>query len=163
MTSREAIQRHEAGHCVSLLVMGVPVRFVGTVGDATRGGWVIYDLHVTDRDSARKQAMNIMCAWIEEFDHLHQLPAWPLDSRAVTSTDEKRLAAIARKLGWTAKDYDRLVGDACKLTLTEPYRILFTAVTGALDYTPRLDTNWIRQLLAIAVRRMEEDDDETHA
>jgi hypothetical protein len=159
MSERDRVVAHEAGHACACLALGVPVRMVDTVGgDATRGGWVSHNVVVSDHASARLWAKVIMAGLVEGAETAEDLPRWPLDSRPVTSTDEKNLAWIADYLQWIDDDYQRLIGEVCELTLSDAYQILFVTIVGALDYTPRLDTNAFRRLLPLAIRQMKEKD-----
>jgi hypothetical protein len=162
---RERIQRHEAGHASALLTLGIPVTFVSTLPDATGhyGGWVTHiglD-RITDREEAEKFALQILCAWIEAADHLDDLPQWPLNSHAVTSSDEYHLAKVCELAGWDECDYRRLIGKACDLSLTPLYQSIWSTIMGVTDYTPRLDVRHIKAVLRAVVNSFEEDDDHT--
>jgi hypothetical protein len=151
--------RHEAGHAVAAALLGLSVRLVDTTTrhERTPGGGlrVIYgevryaDEEIVDRESARKRMVVTLCGPIESAESWADVPAWPLDEHAET-TDECNLAVLAGWLGFDQGDYRAVLIDAIELTLTDEYRILHQAITGMLDYTPRIDAALFERVQEIA-------------
>jgi hypothetical protein len=147
---------HETGHAAMALTLGVTVRVVDTIGDRDCFGYVLYEgREITDRAGLRDRAMVILAAWIEEADTLEQMPAWPVDSRQVTSTDERILRRICDYLGLDERGYDSLIGRTCEVMLEPAYRTWRTVILGMLDYTPRLDGPIIARLFPIVEAQQE--------
>ena len=153
----EQIAAHESAHAAAAVVLGTPVRLIDTVANGDVLGGVWHDLRVTDRDTARRRAMVILAGLIESAETADDLPRWPLDPHPIPGSDEQKLGTIGELLGWDEQDYENMVAETCRLMLSTSYGILFTTISGALNYTPRLDQKALRRLLAIAIKRMEDD------
>jgi len=151
MTDAERIAAHEAGHACACVVLGVPVRLVDVAGDATALGRVRHGLEQIDNpDDARKRMKIILCGWIESVEDWDELPSWPLNPNA--STDEHNLATLADYLELDSRSYDDVRFEALKLTLDRDYKMLHVAITGMLDYTPRIGPELSGRLVGIARR-----------
>ena len=123
-------------------------------------GWVTVDEPAhPDPEYLEKKATDIMCAWIESCNSFDEVPAWPLDSRDVTSVDEQNLAHIASELGWSEWDYGRLKLKAFELMETDVYQLIFNGIVGMTDYTPRLEHRQIEALRSVVVKRLTSEDD----
>jgi hypothetical protein len=128
MTPAERTAAHEAGHACARVVLGVPVRLIDVVGDATALGVVRHDLEQSNnRDDARKRTLIILCGQIEGADHWAHVPSWPL--------------------------YREVAVDALNLTLDPLYQSLHVAVTGMVGYTPRIGPKLIGRLIGLARER----------
>jgi HK97 family phage prohead protease len=144
----EDLCRHEAGHACAAALFGRSVRLVDTVPrtEPTPGGGlcVIYGEtrhsgeRVVDRASAIRRMVVILCGPLESADSWDEMPHWPLSEDADT-TDERNLAALADWLGFDEADYTAVVMEAIKLSLTPAYLILHQAISGLVDYVPRID------------------------
>jgi hypothetical protein len=149
MTEAERLAAHEAGHAAAAVVLGVPVRLVDVAGDATALGRVRHDLEqIHSPDDARKRMKIILCGWIESVEDWDELPSWPLDPNA--STDEHNLHALAGYLRLDSPSYSDVTFEALKLTLDRDYKMLHVAITGMLDYTPRIGPELLGRLVGIA-------------
>jgi hypothetical protein len=154
MTAEETC-RHEAGHACAAALLGMSVRLIDTVPrhELTPGGGLctIFGVvrhsgeRIVDRESARNRMLVILCGPIESAESWLDVPHWPLDEHADT-TDERNLWALADWLGYDRSDYHEVLTDAIELTLTREYQMLHMAVTGMLDYTPRIDAVLFEQL-----------------
>jgi hypothetical protein len=154
----EDVCRHEAGHAAAATLLGLMVRLVDTTArtEPTPGGGlcIVYgSVHyrevITDRDSARRRMVVILCGPMESANGWDDLPHWPLDEHADT-TDERNLWALCDWLDLEERDYRKVMLEAIELTLTNEYRIPHTAVTGMLDNTPRIDAALFERVREIA-------------
>ncbi len=140
----ERVAAHEAGHAAMLMVLGVGVRVIDVVGDGAEClGYVAHDLRVTDRESAIRRMVSVLAGPLES-DPWEQIPKWPL--RYDASPDEALLASLADAIELTHKDYDDLVARTIDITLTSEYLALHAAITGTLDYVPRIGPELISQI-----------------
>jgi hypothetical protein len=90
---------------IAAVVLGVPVRLVDVVGDASTLGRVRHGLEqVSNREDARKRMLIILAGQIEGADSWDQVPSWPLDPNA--TTDEFNLHALADFLGLDERGYE---------------------------------------------------------
>jgi hypothetical protein len=155
--TNEQLCRHEAGHACAAALLGLNVQLLDTITryEATPGGGlrVVYGVvrhsgGIDDRDSARRRMIVILCGPLEGAESWDEVPSWPLSEDAPT-TDEYNLWALADWLGLDEADYREVFREALALSLTSEYRILHQAVTGLLDYVPRLDPGAFEQVRAI--------------
>lgn len=147
----EQLARHEGGHASVAVLLGVPVFLVDVAGDAKSLGFVRHGAErVTDVDTALKRMLIALAGPLMGCESLEEVPSWPLDSAA--STDEANLAALSDYLGLDERGYREVYLQALKLTLTAEFRRLHEAVAGMLDHTPRIDSELLDQLQAIATR-----------
>jgi hypothetical protein len=134
----DALERtaaHEGGHCAMLVTLGVPVLAVDVIPTTERRGVVMADLTIDDAESAIGLMMVVLAGPLMA-DDLEDLPKWPL--RDDRSDDERVLCAYAKALDFTRDDYDDLVTRTIRCTLTPQFMQLHAAITGMLDYRPRL-------------------------
>jgi hypothetical protein len=111
------------------------VRLIDTIGTPTMLGCCYHDLGGGGREEAVKR-MFITLAGPLESEPWENIPKWPL--RHERTTDERHLAELAHYLGLEEREYDRVVHEAIKITLTDRYRHLHAAVTGVLDFQPQI-------------------------
>jgi HK97 family phage prohead protease len=91
---------------------------------------------VTDVDTARKRMLIALAGPLMGCESLDEVPAWPLETHR--STDEANVSALSGYLGLDERGYRDLFLEALDLALTDEFRLLHTAVTGCLDYVPRI-------------------------
>lgn len=155
----EQLCRHEAGHACAAALLGLSVRLVDTVprAEATPGGglYVIFGEvrhsgeRIVDRESARRRMIVSLCGPLESAEGWDDMPHWPLSEHADT-TDERSLWALADWLELDERGYHEILLEAIDLTLAREYRLLHTAVTGMLDYVPRVDPDLFLRLHTLA-------------
>ncbi len=151
MSDRESIAAHEAGHACACVLLNVGVKLIDIAGDATALGRVRHEGedNIRTREDARKRMLIILCGPFES-DDWEAIPKWPLHPGR--STDEYNLKALADALGLDERGYNDVLFEAIDLTLTPEYRMLHTAITGMLDYVPRIGPELLEQLHDIARR-----------
>jgi hypothetical protein len=148
----DQVARHEAGHAVAAVLLGIPVLLIDVIGDAKSLGFVRHaGERITGPDMARKRMVLTLCGPIESAESWDDVPSWPLETHR--STDERNLSVLADYLGLNGAGYRAVFLEALKLTLTDEYRRLYTAITGCLDYTPRIGPELLDELQVIAGRR----------
>jgi hypothetical protein len=144
----EDVADHEAGHACAAVCLGVPVRLIDAVGNGVSRGWVSHGLgEVASAEDAVKRMVIILCGLIES----DWLPEWPLDPSQ--SRDEYNLHVLAEWLGLDERGYRDVQLQALKLSYSPAYLRLHSAVTGTLDFTPRIDAALLEQLQTIVQRR----------
>jgi hypothetical protein len=146
----EDIARHEGAHAAMAVTLGVPVKFVGL---DQAGGYVEYEPHSHTPEGAARRMMIILAAIIETAATADDLPEWPIDpddGPAELRHDRHLLAELSLRLELDESEYRHLVTTTLKITCTDAYRHLVEAVTGGLDFTPRIDADLLHQLDTIA-------------
>jgi len=158
VTDAERTAAHGAGHTCAAALLGLSVRLIDTVprqertpggGLCTISGEVRHSgERIVDRESARTRMVVILCGLIETAECWEDMPCWPLQENADT-TDEHNLWALIDWLGLDHADYRRVLIEALELTMSDEYCLLHQAVTGMLDYTPRIDAALFEQVREI--------------
>jgi hypothetical protein len=144
----EDVADHEAGHACAAVCLGVPVKLIDVAGDGISRGWVSHGLgEVASVDDAVKRMVIILCGLIES----DCLPEWPLDPSQ--SRDEHNLQVLAEWLGLDERGYRDVQLQALKLSYSPAYLRLHSAITGTLDFTPRIDAALLEQLQMIVRNR----------
>lgn len=146
----EDIARHEGAHAAMAVTLGVPVKFVGL---DQAGGYVEYEPHSHTPEGAARRMMVILAAVIETATNGDDLPEWPIDpddGPAELRHDRHLLAELAQRLQLGEREYGQILKATLDITCTDAYRHLVEAVTGGLDFTPRIDADLLTQLDAIA-------------
>lgn len=149
---RDQRVRHESGHVACLHCLGVGVDHVDVLDhDGGGQGFTRHSHRVTDRATAEIEVKHCIAAWLCEGGDA--LPDWPPDSRPVTSSDERRVAAIADALDWDEHDWRRLLRATCHLMTDDPFRKTYRKVAGALQTTAQLDGPTLQRLLGPRLER----------
>lgn len=148
--TREYVAAHEGGHAVALVLLGVGVKLIDIAGDATALGRVHHEgaENMCSREDAIKRMLIILSGPLMS-DSWEAIPKWPLSKHR--STDEYNLAVISEALGLEKRDYDKVLHEALKLTCNREFERLHVAVTGMLDYVPRIGPELLDRLHVIAL------------
>ena len=144
MNDRERLAAHEAGHAVACMMLGATVLLIDTIGDERYAGHVTHNHQLRTNADVRDRALIILCGLIESADEFDDIPRWPLSH--TNTSDEHHLALIVEHLDLNASEYSDLVLEAIRLTLKPAYQHMHVAITGLLDYTPRIDRRLLHEL-----------------
>jgi hypothetical protein len=142
----EDVARHEAGHAVACILLGIPVAGAriewGPDGWLTGGSTLTPGLFADglDKERAHDIVVMVMCGPIMEG---RDLPEWP-PSRVAHQLDERYMAIYSDYLGLTEASWHGLCGEAYHFTCTDEFCRLWEAVTGLLERVPDLDEVGLR-------------------
>jgi HK97 family phage prohead protease len=135
----EQVCAHEAGHAAMCVLLGVPVRLVDVTGDETALGRTHHELGAPDTDADLATRMKIILGGlIESAESITDLPAWPLDADCGT-TDQRRLALLARALGLDSAEYEEIRDETLDLSESSEYKRLHIAISHLLEQHGTLD------------------------
>lgn len=145
MSTLEHTCAHEAGHAAACMLLGVPVRLVDATGDATTLGRTEHEGADGDPETRMKIILGGLVASAES---ISDLPAWPLDPDHGT-TDERRLALLAKVLDLDAGRYGEIVDEVLALSESPEYKRLHIAIAHALEQHGQLDAIALRRIKAL--------------
>ncbi len=139
------VSSHEAAHAAAAISTGIGVRRVGL--DA-KGGFVEYEPHSHTRSGAMARVPIVLAGLIETGD---DIPSWPLDPEAGPDSergDRRMLATLANQLDLTEREYNSLVSNALKLSLSSEFLKLRRAIASELEQHSELDADALRKVKA---------------
>ena len=149
----EQLAAHEAGHACACVLLHIPVRVVSVtpdadvVGNVRHGGFVDHELVPEDVESAKLRMQVILCGLIMGDCDEDPVPDWPIPE-GVPGSDRANLKAFAEACKFNENDWLALLVRAYRLTIQPRFVYLHQAVTGLLDYVPRIDTEGLTRLIA---------------
>ena len=118
------------------------------MGLDANGGFVEYEPHSHTRSGAMARVPIVLAGLIETGD---DIPSWPLDPEAGPDSergDRGMLATLANQLNLTEREYNSLVSNALKLSLSSEFVKLRRAIASELEQHSELDADALRKVKA---------------
>jgi hypothetical protein len=146
--THDDVCRHEAGHIVAAIMLGVPALSVQVIPDGRFLG-----VARSGPKTVGEQIVISLCGLIEWPGPAH-LPEWSaLRDLHVTDdeeqpTDCEQLAALIREHDISRETYRSMEIAALRLASSKQYARLMVTVTGALDYWPTMDQGLLDRVVA---------------